>query len=100
MACSNQFLNQEPGDNAAIRDFAEQRKFTGLLMDKIDVNGSEASPVYNFLKVQSPTLHMHDPRMMMGQISVHGSTALCQLPIDNCNTCIQAQARLLRNLST
>lgn len=49
--CSNQFLNQEPGSNAAIKDFAKQKGFSGLLMDKINVNGSDASPVYTYLKV-------------------------------------------------
>jgi len=49
----NQFLNQEPGSNAAIKDFAQQKGFSGLLMDKIDVNGSQASPVYTYLKVAS-----------------------------------------------
>ena len=56
-ACSNQFLNQEPGSNAAIKDFAQQKGFSGLLMDKIDVNGSQASPVYTYLKVM-PTAQL------------------------------------------
>ena len=49
--CSNQFLNQEPGSNDEIKNFAIGKGFKGLLMDKIDVNGSKASPVYAFLKV-------------------------------------------------
>jgi len=49
--CSNQFLNQEPGSNDVIKQFAQDKGFMGFLMDKIDVNGSEASPVYTFLKV-------------------------------------------------
>jgi len=51
LACSNQFLNQEPGSNDVIKQFAQNKGFKGFLMDKIDVNGSEASPVYTFLKV-------------------------------------------------
>lgn len=51
--CSNQFLFQEPGSNAEIKDFAKNKGFKGLLMDKIDVNGSQASPVYAYLKVRS-----------------------------------------------
>lgn len=49
--CSNQFLNQEPGSNDEIKNFASGKGFKGLLMDKIDVNGPGASPVYAFLKV-------------------------------------------------
>ena len=51
--CSNQFLSQEPGTNQEIKKFARDKGFTGLLMDKIDVNGRKASPVYTFLKVRS-----------------------------------------------
>ena len=51
MVCSNQFLNQEPGSNDEIKNFASGKGFKGLLMDKIDVNGPKASPVYAFLKV-------------------------------------------------
>lgn len=51
LACSNQFLNQEPGSNDVIKQFAQNKGFKGLLMDKIDVNGSEASPIYTYLKV-------------------------------------------------
>lgn len=49
----NQFAFQEPGTNEQIKKFAEEHGFKGLLMDKIKVNGSDASPVYNFLKVAS-----------------------------------------------
>ncbi len=51
LTCSNQFLNQEPGSNGVIKQFAQDKGFKGFLMDKIDVNGSEASPVYTYLKV-------------------------------------------------
>lgn len=46
----NQFLNQEPGSNDVIKQFAQNKGYKGLLMDKIDVNGSQSSPVYVFLK--------------------------------------------------
>ncbi|KAL0042889.1 hypothetical protein WJX79_002809 [Trebouxia sp. C0005] len=49
----NQFLNQEPGSNDNIKQFAQNKGFKGFLMDKIDVNGSEASPVYTYLKEAS-----------------------------------------------
>ncbi|KAG2435399.1 hypothetical protein HXX76_007471 [Chlamydomonas incerta] len=52
----NQFGGQEPGTNAEIKAFAAARGFSGagaLLMDKVDVNGANTSPVYNFLKVAS-----------------------------------------------
>ena len=47
---SNQFLSQEPGSNKDIKEFARSKGFKGVLMDKIDVNGPKASPVYTFLK--------------------------------------------------
>lgn len=49
----NQFGFQEPGSNEQIKKFAQDRNFHGLLMDKIKVNGSHASPVFNYLKVAS-----------------------------------------------
>jgi len=49
----NQFAFQEPGTNEEIKRFAEGKGFKGLLMDKINVNGSEASPVFQYLKVAS-----------------------------------------------
>lgn len=49
----NQFGGQEPGTNAEIKKFAADRGFKGLLMDKIDVNGANTSPVYVFLKAAS-----------------------------------------------
>lgn len=49
--CSNQFGFQEPGNSAEIKNFASGKGFKGLLMEKIDVNGPKASPVYAFLKV-------------------------------------------------
>jgi glutathione peroxidase-family protein len=51
----NQFGFQEPGTNEEIKRFAESKGFLpeGLLMDKVKVNGSKASPVFEFLKVHS-----------------------------------------------
>ncbi|KAL0029397.1 hypothetical protein WJX77_004644 [Trebouxia sp. C0004] len=49
----NQFLSQEPGSNKDIKEFARSKGFKGVLMDKIDVNGPKASPVYTFLKAAS-----------------------------------------------
>lgn len=49
--CSNQFGFQEPGKSEEIKNFASGKGFRGLLMEKIDVNGPKASPVYSFLKV-------------------------------------------------
>jgi glutathione peroxidase len=46
----NQFGGQEPGSNDEIKAFAKEKNYTGLLMDKIEVNGPNASPVYDFLK--------------------------------------------------
>mmetsp|Transcript_16044 Transcript_16044/g.27659 ORF Transcript_16044/g.27659 Transcript_16044/m.27659 type:complete len:164 (+) Transcript_16044:33-524(+) len=46
----NQFLGQEPGSNEQIKDFACGRyKAEFPLMDKVDVNGPNAAPIYTEL---------------------------------------------------
>ena len=53
----NQFGNQEPGDDAQIRSFCATRyDITFPLFSKIDVNGTNASPLYQWLKSQAPGL--------------------------------------------
>ena len=43
----NQFMNQEPGDEAAIKDFtAEKYGITFPLAAKVDVNGPDRHPLY------------------------------------------------------
>jgi glutathione peroxidase len=47
----NQFGGQEPKPNDEIADFvADNYSVEFTMMDKIDVNGPQASPVYKFLK--------------------------------------------------
>lgn len=46
----NQFGRQEPGTNAEIKAFAGKFGAGFLMMDKIDVNGDQTSPVFQFLK--------------------------------------------------
>jgi len=46
----NQFGSQEPGTNAEIREFANGYGATFDMYAKINVNGSEAHPLYDFLK--------------------------------------------------
>ena len=51
----NQFREQEKGDNAEIKQFCDLHfniKFP--LFGKIDVNGDNAHPLFNFLKEQAP----------------------------------------------
>ena len=51
----NQFAFQEPGTNEEIKDFCESNYgVTFRIMNKINVNGSNADPLYNFLKEQKP----------------------------------------------
>ncbi len=46
----NQFANQEPGDNEAIKNFCELTyDITFPIFEKIDVNGKDAHPLYNYL---------------------------------------------------
>src|SRR5258706_16374056 len=54
---SNQFGAQEPGNEAEIAQFCELNygvKFP--LFAKIDVNGSDAAPLYQYLKKAKPAL--------------------------------------------
>ena len=46
----NQFGGQEPGTNKEIEDFAHGYGVEFTMMDKIDVNGPNASIVYKYLK--------------------------------------------------
>jgi len=51
----NQFKQQEKGSNEEIKQFCDLRfniKFP--LFSKIDVNGDNAHPLFNFLKTQAP----------------------------------------------
>ena len=51
----NQFAFQEPGTNEEIKDFCESNYgVTFRIMNKINVNGSNADPFYNLLKEQKP----------------------------------------------
>jgi len=50
----NQFGKQEKGSNEEIKDFCDLRfNITFPLFSKIEVNGENAHPLYNFLKVQA-----------------------------------------------
>jgi glutathione peroxidase len=51
----NQFGHQEPGSNEQIEQFCETRfRVTFPLFDKLDVNGSDAAPLYKHLKHAAP----------------------------------------------
>ncbi|NVD43935.1 glutathione peroxidase [Qipengyuania atrilutea] len=51
----NQFGGQEPGDAEKIANFCRLNyDVTFPLMAKIDVNGSEADPLFNWLKSEAP----------------------------------------------
>jgi len=54
----NQFGRQEPGSNAEIKSFVQDKfDFQGEgvhMMDKIDVNGPNTHPVWAYLKSQHP----------------------------------------------
>ena len=53
----NQFGAQEPGDAQAIESFCEiNYGVTFPLFEKIDVNGANAAPLYQFLKKEKPGL--------------------------------------------
>jgi len=48
----NQFGRQEPKSNADIKLFAASKGVTFPLFEKINVNGSKAHPIYNFLRAK------------------------------------------------
>ncbi|MGQ9818724.1 MAG: glutathione peroxidase [Candidatus Kapaibacteriales bacterium] len=51
----NQFANQEPGSNEEIKKFCTTTyNVTFKLFDKIEVNGPNTHPLYNFLKREKP----------------------------------------------
>jgi len=51
----NQFKQQEKRSNTEIKSFCDlQFNITFDLFSKIDVNGHNAHPIYNFLKAQAP----------------------------------------------
>ena len=51
----NQFGGQEPGDGAAIRDFCSTKfHVTFPMYGKVEVNGTNAHPLYRLLKEAAP----------------------------------------------
>jgi glutathione peroxidase len=53
----NQFGHQEPGDEAVIKSFCELNYgVTFPMFAKIDVNGAQADPLYQWLKTSRPGL--------------------------------------------
>ena len=51
----NQFGAQEPGTNEEVKSFCDLKYNVSFRMfDKIDVNGSNASPLFKYLKQESP----------------------------------------------
>jgi glutathione peroxidase len=51
----NQFGKQEPGDNTEIANFCTTRfAVTFPMFEKIEVNGSNAHPLFQYLKEQAP----------------------------------------------
>ena len=52
----NQFGAQEPGDSQEIASFAKSTGVSFAMMQKIDVNGPQAHPLYTWLCEQAPGL--------------------------------------------
>ena len=52
----NQFKEQDPGSDSEIEGFCQLNYgVTFQIMKKVDVNGAEANPIFEFLKAQAPT---------------------------------------------
>jgi len=57
----NQFGGQEPGSASEIKNFVASRCRSGLsVMDKVDVNGMNALPLFSWLKAQQPNRPFND----------------------------------------
>jgi len=51
----NQFASQDPGDNAQIADFCQKNYGVSFqMMGKIEVNGTGAHPLYQWLTAEAP----------------------------------------------
>ena len=51
----NQFQNQDPGSNQTIQAFCDNTYGVSFLLgEKIEVNGSNTHPIYDFLKSNAP----------------------------------------------
>lgn len=51
----NQFLGQEPGESSEIAGFCEKNYGVSFpLFDKVEVNGDNAHPLFEYLKKQAP----------------------------------------------
>jgi len=56
----NQFKEQDPGTDGQIEEFCQLNYgVTFQIMRKVDVNGPEATPVFEYLKAQAPTEEYH-----------------------------------------
>jgi glutathione peroxidase len=54
---SNQFMHQDPGSNAEIGAFCTEKYNVSFpMMEKIDVNGAAAAPLYKWLVKEAPGL--------------------------------------------
>lgn len=51
----NQFGSQEPGDGETIQSFCDLTYQTSFpLFEKVEVNGDNATPIYDFMKSEAP----------------------------------------------
>lgn len=56
----NQFNEQDPGSDGEIHEFCRVNYGVSFqIMKKIDVNGKEAHPIFEFLKAEAPTEEYH-----------------------------------------
>ena len=56
----NQFKEQDPGSDSQIEEFCQLNYgVTFQIMKKIDVNGSNVDPIFEYLKAQAPAEEYH-----------------------------------------
>ncbi len=64
----NQFGSQEPGSPAEIKDFAKSKYDVEFpLLEKQDVNGSDRSPLYQFLVGEGPDIAWNFGKFLIGR---------------------------------
>lgn len=63
----NQFGGQEPGDEAQIRQFADQNYHVSFLMsEKVEVNGPNRHPLYHRLIGDGPDIEWNFAKFLVG----------------------------------
>ena len=79
----NQFGHQAPGSDDEIHDFCTAKYQTTFdQLNKVDVNGPDADPVFNYLKENSPEEYISGMKNKMAMAGVKKLSTTCKEPND------------------